>query len=137
MAHSTSLISIGFDFGPLHKTKVSVSRRFASRSLVGIRIRAVQENVRPRRLVDIIKLVPELSKNYFRCPSRRALFGRISLLGRFYVAQTISLSFETLGVNDVIYAILCVLLTEYVTKFYYNQPKVTSTDLPNLTVTST
>ncbi|XP_020215628.1 uncharacterized protein ycf20 [Cajanus cajan] len=125
MALSTSLISIGFGFGPLHKTKVSVSRRFASRSSVGIHIRAVQENGGPRRLVDIIRLVPELSKNYFRSPSRRALFGGISLLGGFYVAQTISLSFGALGVNDVIAAVLCVLLTEYVTKFYYSRPKVT------------
>lgn len=55
----------------------------------------------------------------------RALFGGISLLGGFYVAQTISLSFGALGVNDVIAAVLCVLLTEYATKFYYSQPKVT------------
>ncbi|KAL2332887.1 hypothetical protein Fmac_014100 [Flemingia macrophylla] len=91
----------------------------------GIRIQAVQENGGPRRLVDIIRRVPEFSKNYFRSPSRRALFGGISLLGGFYVAQTISLSFGALGVNDVIAAVLCVLLTEYVTKFYYSRPKVT------------
>ncbi|KAG4923719.1 hypothetical protein JHK87_049259 [Glycine soja] len=90
-----------------------------------LRIRAVQENGGPRRLVDIIRLVPEFSRNYFRSPSRRALFGGISLLGGFYVAQTISLSFGALGVNDVIAAVLCVLLTEYVTKFYYSRPKVT------------
>jgi uncharacterized membrane protein (UPF0136 family) len=85
----------------------------------------VQENGGPRRLVDIIRLVPELSRNYFRSPSRRALFGGISLLGGFYVAQTISLSFGALGVNDVIAAVVCVLLTEYATKFYYSRPKVT------------
>ncbi|KAG2394839.1 uncharacterized protein HKW66_Vig0077860 [Vigna angularis] len=94
-------------------------------SSVGLRIRAVQENGGPRRLVDIIRRVPEFSRNYFRSPSRRALFGGISLLGGFYVAQTISLSFGALGVNDVIAAVLCVLLTEYVTKFYYSRPKVT------------
>ncbi|RDY01823.1 putative protein ycf20, partial [Mucuna pruriens] len=125
MAHSTSLISIGLSLGPLHKTKVIVSRRFVSRSSAGLRIRAVQENGGPRRLVDIVRLVPELSRNYFKSPSRRALFGGISLLGGFYVAQTISLSFGALGVNDVIAAVLCVLLTEYVTKFYYSRPKVT------------
>ncbi|KAH7557568.1 hypothetical protein JRO89_XS11G0181700 [Xanthoceras sorbifolium] len=86
---------------------------------------AVQENGGPRRLVDIIRIIPELSRNYFRSPSRRALFGGISLLGGFYVAQTISLSFGALGVNDVIAAVLCVLLTEYVTRFYYSRPKVT------------
>ncbi|XP_062226002.1 uncharacterized protein ycf20 [Phragmites australis] len=90
-----------------------------------LRIRAVQGNDGRRRLVDIIRIIPELSKDYFRSRSRRALFGGISLLGGFYVAQTISLSFGALAVNDVIAAVVCVLLTEYVTKFYYSRPKVT------------
>ncbi|XP_030473309.1 uncharacterized protein LOC115690942 [Syzygium oleosum] len=89
------------------------------------RVRAVQDDERPRRLIDIIRIVPEISRNYFRSRPRRALFGGISLLGGFYVAQTISLSFGALGVNDVIAAVLCVLLTEYVTRFYYSRPKVT------------
>lgn len=97
-------------------------RKYSSRNL---RIHAVQETEGPRRLVDIIRIIPEISRNYFKSRSRRALFGGISLLGGFYVAQTISLSFGTLGVNDVIAAVLCVLLTEYVTKFYYSRPKVT------------
>lgn len=88
------------------------------------RVRAVQDNG-PRRLVDIIGTIPELSRNYFKSPSRRALFGGISLLSGFYVAQTISLSFGALGVNDVIAAVVCVLLTEYVTRFYYSRPKIT------------
>ncbi|KAJ8475603.1 hypothetical protein OPV22_019330 [Ensete ventricosum] len=88
-------------------------------------IRAVQENEGPRRLIDIIRLIPDASRNYFRSRPRRALFGGISLLGGFYVAQTISLSFGALGVNDVIAAVVCVLLTEYVTRFYYSRPKVT------------
>ncbi|KAL0382327.1 UNVERIFIED_CONTAM: putative protein ycf20 [Sesamum calycinum] len=29
------------------------------------------------------------------------------------------------GVNDVIAAVLCVVITEYVTRFYYSRPKVT------------
>lgn len=106
----------------LHKKRgVTVSQ-----SSVGFRsIRAVQENGGQRRLIDIIRIVPEISRNYFKSPSRRTLFGGISLLGGFYVAQTISLSFGALGVNDVIAAVVCVLLTEYVTKFYYSRPKVT------------
>lgn len=96
--------------------------RFPSASF---RVRAVQDDDRPRRLIDIIRIVPEISRNYFRSRPRRALFGGISLLGGFYVAQTISLSFGALGVNDVIAAVLCVLLTEYVTRFYYSRPKVT------------
>ncbi|KAF9617229.1 hypothetical protein IFM89_035111 [Coptis chinensis] len=99
-----------------------IARKSSPRYLT---IRAVQENGGPRRLVDIIRFVPQLSRNYFRSPSRRALFGGISLLGGFYVAQTISLSFGALGVNDVIAAVLCVLLTEYATRFYYSRPKVT------------
>ncbi|OIV92034.1 hypothetical protein TanjilG_01743 [Lupinus angustifolius] len=120
-----SSISIALRFGTVPKTKVSVSGRSISRSALAFRVLAVQENGGPRRLVDIIRIVPELSRNYFRSPSRRALFGGISLLGGFYVAQTISLSFGALGVNDVIAAVVCVLLTEYVTKFYYSRPKVT------------
>ncbi|XP_058761018.1 uncharacterized protein ycf20 [Vicia villosa] len=125
MALSMSLISIGLTFDPIPKTKVSVRGRLNPRSSARLQIRAVQENGGQRRLVDIIRLVPDLSKNYFRSPSRRTLFGGISLLGGFYVAQTISLSFGALAVNDVIAAVVCVLLTEYVTKFYYSRPKVT------------
>ncbi|MBA0564160.1 hypothetical protein Golob_009117, partial [Gossypium lobatum] len=108
------------------QTRLPCRKSFISRSSPGLlNIRAVQENGGPRRLVDIIRLVPDISRNYFRSPSRRALFGGISLLGGFYVAQTISLSFGALGVNDVIAAVICVLLTEYVTRFYYSRPKVT------------
>ncbi|KAL8259629.1 hypothetical protein R6Q59_027582 [Mikania micrantha] len=97
-----------------------------SSSLKFSRIKAVQDNEGGRRrLIDIIRLVPDISRNYFKSPSRRTLFGGISLLGGFYVAQTISLSFGALGVNDVIAAVVCVLLTEYVTQFYYSRPKVT------------
>ncbi|KAB1210761.1 hypothetical protein CJ030_MR6G019848 [Morella rubra] len=129
MAHSASLISTGLlKIGSSPQTLVSHGKYgiWTSRSLPGpLCIRAVREDGGPRRLVDIVRLVPELSRNYFQSPSRRALFGGISLLGGFYVAQTISLSFGALGVNDVIAAVVCVLLTEYVTKFYYSRPKVT------------
>ncbi|MED6224913.1 hypothetical protein PIB30_088774 [Stylosanthes scabra] len=125
MALSMNSIHIDLNFGRSTKTKFRDSTMFMSRSSAGFRVRAVQDNGGSRRLVDIIRLVPELSRNYFKSPSRRALFGGISLLGGFYVAQTISLSFGALGVNDVIAAVLCVLLTEYVTKFYYSRPKVT------------
>lgn len=131
MAHAMVLTSTGLlQFGFLYRTKVLWPQRrcraSVPRSAPGFfSIRAVQQNEGPRRLVDIIRIVPELSRDYFRSPSRRALFGGISLLGGFYVAQTISLSFGALGVNDVIAAVLCVLLTEYVTKFYYSRPKVT------------
>ncbi|GLT74369.1 hypothetical protein SLA2020_461720 [Shorea laevis] len=121
---SASLPKVGFN----PQTRVPRGRYGTCllRSSLGIfSVRAVQENGGPRRLVDIIRLVPDISRNYFRSPSRRALFGGISLLGGFYVAQTISLSFGALGVNDVIAAVLCVLLTEYVTRFYYSRPKVT------------
>ncbi|KAI5014512.1 hypothetical protein ZWY2020_055902 [Hordeum vulgare] len=89
-----------------------------------LKVRALQGNDGGRRLIDIIRIIPELSRNYFKSGSRRALFGGIALLGGFYVAQTISLSFGALAVNDVIAAVVCVLLTEYVTKFYYSRPKL-------------
>lgn len=96
-------------------------------NIQALSIKAVQGSQRPRRLIEVIRLIPELSRNYFKSPFRRALFGGISLLGGFYVAQTISLSFGALGVNDVIAAVLCVIVTEYVTRFYYTRPKVTFT----------
>lgn len=79
----------------------------------------------PRRLVDFVKAIPRISRAYFKSPFRRALYGGISLLGGFYAAQTISLSFGALGVNDVIAAALCVLLAEYVTKYYHTRRKMT------------
>lgn len=130
MAQSLNLTSKGvLKLGLITGTRVSQRnklRAFELRSALRLfTIQAVQENERPRRLVDIIQIVPEISRNYFRSPSKRTLFGGISILGGFYVAQTISLSFGVLGVNDVIAAVLCVLLTEYVTRFFYSRPKVT------------
>lgn len=131
MARSVSLLSTGLlscGFCPkMNASYLSYDMIKPRPSPRSRRIKAVQDDGGPRsrRLVDIIRLVPELSRNYFRSSSRRALFGGISLLGGFYVAQTISLSFGALGVNDVIAAVVCVLLTEYVTRFYYSRPKVT------------
>ncbi|KAK4347256.1 hypothetical protein RND71_033595 [Anisodus tanguticus] len=120
MTHSVALTSTTLIQSKIRANEASIPRRRL------FRIQAVQDNgVGPRRLIDIIRIVPEISKNYFKTPSRRALFGGISLLGGFYVAQTISLSFGALGVNDVIAAVVCVLITEYVTRFYYSRPKVT------------
>lgn len=91
-------------------------------------VRALQDDVgslgvRRGRLVDVVRRIPAAVDKYFdKSPFRRALWGGISLLGGFYVAQTISLSFGALGVNDVIAAVLCVLFTEYVTRFYYTRP---------------
>lgn len=129
MAHTLGLVSpIIINLGLTHNSSFPSGRGRALTWKASPRyriIRAVQENEGPRRLVDIIRFVPQLSRNYFKSPSRRALFGGISLLGGFYVAQTISLSFGALGVNDVIAAVVCVLLTEYATRFYYSRPKIT------------
>ncbi|KAL3631862.1 hypothetical protein CASFOL_024846 [Castilleja foliolosa] len=125
MANSVALTSVNFLTYSLITKPTKSIKTFASRSSSSVfRVRAVQENEGRRRLVDIIRIIPEASRNYFKRPSRRALFGGISLLGGFYVAQTISLSFGALGVNDVIAAVLCVLITEYVTRFYYSRPKL-------------
>ncbi|CAO2821094.1 unnamed protein product [Amaranthus hypochondriacus] len=121
---ATRLVSCGFSpnpkilYGRFDSIVSPLPRRFRP-------IRAVQDGTGPRRLVDFIRTIPDLSRNYFEKPSRRTLFGGIALLGGFYVAQTISLSFGALGVNDVIAAVICVLLAEYATKFYYSRSKVT------------
>ncbi|CAF2041225.1 BnaA09g16250D [Brassica napus] len=130
MAHSLSFISTNLNTLVLNHHQCQSFGAFVSPSKSKMRfartIRAVQETQGgPRRLIDIIRTVPDISRNYFKKPSRRTLFGGISLLGGFYVAQTISLSFGALGVNDVIAAVLCVLLTEYVTRFYYSRTTVT------------
>ena len=129
MACAPNYIAIGFsNYGLYTGTRVlSPSYKNFPRksSYKFLKVRALQGNDGRRRLIDIIRIIPELSRNYFKNGSRRALFGGIALLGGFYVAQTISLSFGALGVNDVIAAVVCVLLTEYVTKFYYSRPKVT------------
>ncbi|CAG7861708.1 hypothetical protein BRARA_I01770 [Brassica rapa] len=130
MAHSLSFISTNLNTLVLNHHQCRSFGSFVSPSKSKMRlsrtIRAVQETQGgPRRLIDIIRTVPDISRNYFKKPSRRTLFGGISLLGGFYVAQTISLSFGALGVNDVIAAVLCVLLTEYVTRFYYSRTTVT------------
>ncbi|KAL3618813.1 Agamous-like MADS-box protein agl11 [Castilleja foliolosa] len=107
MANSVALTSVNFlTYSLITKPSKSI-KTFASRSSSSVfRVRAVQENEGRRRLVDIIRIIPEASRNYFKRPSRRALFG---------------------GVNDVIAAVLCVLITEYITRFYYSRPKVTFT----------
>lgn len=124
LSPSTSLTHFGIKSGSkflLRRSRIP-PQRYRTKYL---KTRAIQETEGPRRLVDIIRVIPDISRNYFKSRSRRALFGGISLLGGFYVAQTISLSFGALGVNDVIAAVVCVLLTEYVTRFYYSRPKVT------------
>ncbi|KAL5727752.1 hypothetical protein ACHQM5_000909 [Ranunculus cassubicifolius] len=129
MAHTLNLVSSGIvNFCSSRSASFPSGRHGGLTKKISPRyriVKAVQENEGPRRLVDIIRFVPQLSRNYFKSPSRRALFGGISLLGGFYVAQTISLSFGALGVNDVIAAVVCVLLTEYATRFYYSRPKIT------------
>ncbi|KAK3447268.1 hypothetical protein EUGRSUZ_A02837 [Eucalyptus grandis] len=118
MAYSLSLTTPGvFKWGsspcshtPPGKFGMRVTRLPSS----SFRVRAVQDDETPRRLIDIIRIPP----------SESALWWDLSSRG-LYVAQTISLSFGALGVNDVIAAVLCVLLTEYVTRFYYTRPKVT------------
>jgi hypothetical protein len=100
--------------------------RSVAATVQGLRIRATQEgDFQRRRLVDVVKTLPRVARAYFKSPFRRALFGGIALLGGFYVAQTISLSFGALGVNDVIAAALCVLFTEFVTRFYHTRVQIT------------
>ncbi|XP_018455084.1 uncharacterized protein ycf20 [Raphanus sativus] len=130
MAHSLTFNTLLLNHH--HQSLGSFASPSRSKRRISRVVRAVQEEAQgggggggPRRLIDIIRTVPDISRNYFKKPSRRTLFGGISLLGGFYVAQTISLSFGALGVNDVIAAVLCVLLTEYVTRFYYSRTTVT------------
>ena len=100
----------------LSATRITSLSSPARRRLV---VRSLLPNERRIRFSDLVSSVPTRIDLYFTSPSRRALFGGIALLGGFYVAQTISLSFGALGVNDVVAAALSVLGTEYVTRFYH------------------
>ncbi|XP_024401776.1 uncharacterized protein [Physcomitrium patens] len=93
-----------------------------------LRTRATfDRDVGSNRLVDVVRRLPRIARTYFKDPWRRALFGGIAILGGFYVAQTISLSFGALGVNDVIAAAMCVLFTEYITRFTRTRKKISFT----------
>lgn len=86
-------------------------------------VRSLLPSERRIRFSDLVSSVPARIDLYFTSSPRRALFGGIALLGGFYVAQTISLSFGALGVNDVVAAALSVLGTEYITRFYHTSKK--------------
>ncbi|CAM6086920.1 unnamed protein product [Calypogeia fissa] len=108
--------------------KYGTKRRFQCDAGPRLSAKALKGGTRtPRRLVDIVKAIPKISRSYFKSPFRRALYGGISLLGGFFVAQTISLSFGALGVNDVIAAALCLLFAEYITKYYHTRLQMTFT----------
>ncbi|XP_073301742.1 uncharacterized protein [Primulina huaijiensis] len=89
MANSVTVSSLGLlGYGIVPKTSIANQRRetYASGSSSKFfQIRAVQDNEGPRRLVDIIRIIPEASRNYFRSPSRRALFGEY--VTRFYYSR--------------------------------------------------
>ncbi|CAI5965314.1 unnamed protein product, partial [Closterium sp. NIES-65] len=71
--------------------------------------------------LNILLEIQRRVNSYFAArPLRRAMFGGIALFGGFYVAQTISLSFGALSVNDVAAAAICLVFTEVVTRSYYS-----------------
>lgn len=103
---------------------VGVSRRGRGGLVMSSPRATLDNDVGSKRLVDVVRRLPRIARTYFKDPMRRALFGGIAILGGFYVAQTISLSFGALGVNDVIAAAMCVLFTEYITRFTRTRKKV-------------
>lgn len=111
---------LGLTNGEFQTSKLIPRRKssnLASKSLRVSRATLASDDFGSKRLVDVVRRLPRIATSYFRSPFRRALFGGISILLGFYVAQTISLSFGALGVNDVIAAAMCVLFTEYITRF--------------------
>ncbi|GFP92390.1 hypothetical protein PHJA_001383200, partial [Phtheirospermum japonicum] len=72
-----------------------------------------------RRLVNIIRIIPTASRNYFKRPFLKEHNSKVITVFGFYVAKKICLL--DLGVNDVINAVLYVLIMEYVISSYYSR----------------
>lgn len=115
-------------FASLRRSGQDGVRRGIIRDAATPGLRALQGGARPpRRLVDFVRAIPKISRAYFRSPFRRALYGAISVLGGFFVAHAVSLSFGALGLNDVVAAAFSLLCTEYITKYYHTRPQMTFT----------
>ncbi|CAM6096839.1 unnamed protein product [Calypogeia fissa] len=117
-------------FASLRRTGQAGVRRGIAKGAAGggLRSIALQGGARaPRRLVDFVRAIPKISRAYFKSPYRRALYGGIALLGGFFVAHMLTLSFGALGLNDVVAAGFCLLFAEYVTMYYHTRSQMTFT----------
>jgi len=56
---------------------------------------------------------------------RRTLWAFIAFCVGFYSANTVSLSFGALAINDIVAAILTVAFCELCSKAYYSAPRIT------------
>lgn len=73
----------------------------------------------PTRLVRVLGTLPQRVELYFkRGRARKELWKGISLLSGYYVANTISLSFGALAINDVVAAGVCAAFYEWVSRLY-------------------
>ena len=58
-------------------------------------------------------------------PFRKAVWAAIAFFTGFYAANTVSLSFGALAINDVVAAAVSVAFCEVVSYTYYSAPQVT------------
>ena len=71
-----------------------------------------------------IRSIPDRIRIYFRKrPLRQWMWIVISYCLGFYVANSVSLSFGTLAVNDVVAAAICVYFVEVITYLFYTAEK--------------
>eukprot|EP00899_Mesostigma_viride_P022662 jgi/Mesvir1/3580/Mv12043-RA.1 len=77
------------------------------------------------RLVSFVDSTPRRTRRYFKSPWKRALWGAISLLSGFYIANVVSLSFGSISANDVLAAAVVLVMVELTTAYYYSQEKPT------------
>eukprot|EP00898_Chlorokybus_atmophyticus_P004965 jgi/Chlat1/546/Chrsp103S01118 len=75
------------------------------------------------RLAALLVSAPNSIEQYFADPRRMVMFGGIAIFGGFYVANTISLSFGAISVNDVVAAAFCTAAVETTTSWFYKQDR--------------
>ncbi|CAL5225140.1 g7919 [Coccomyxa viridis] len=122
--------------GPAHASSIRRGAPLAARALQAVpaRRRAQRQpflqvtarGSRQTRLATRITTIPRRVDLYFADrPLRRMLWAAIAFYSGFYCANTVSLSFGALAINDVVAAALTVAFSEVVSATYYSAPKVT------------
>lgn len=90
------------------------------------RLRRDSNPIDTGRLVTLIRSVPDRIRLYFRGRTLRQFTWTVIAFGAgYYLGNTITLTFGTLAVNDIVAGAICVALVEFITFQYYTAPKPT------------